>query len=86
MDKNFNFLTLTAQYSRHPPTIHKVAKMIENEGWKANHPRPEDIVAKWQPAKRVQVESDPGIIGRVTKQRWSALAIKDFGGNIGQGE
>uniref|UniRef100_A0A8D3CLM9 SET domain-containing protein n=2 Tax=Scophthalmus maximus TaxID=52904 RepID=A0A8D3CLM9_SCOMX len=76
---------LLSQYSRHPPTVHKVAKIIGKEGWKGNHPRPEDIVAKWKPAKRVQMESDAGIISSVTKQSWLGLAIKDFGGSKGQG-
>jgi len=56
-----------------------VAKVIDAEGWTANHPRPEDIMAKWRPLSRAQAESDPGIIKGVTRQKWSGLAVKAFG-------
>ncbi|XDV25917.1 hypothetical protein PO909_029743, partial [Leuciscus waleckii] len=45
----------------------------------ANHPRPEDIIAKWRPLSRAQAESDPAIIRGVTRQKWRGLAVKDFG-------
>ncbi|XP_071341918.1 uncharacterized protein [Trachinotus anak] len=75
---------LLSKSSRHPPTVQKVAKIIRGEGWTANYPRPEDIVARWQPPRKLQVESDPDIINRVTNQRWSGLAVKYFG-DKGQG-
>ncbi|KAG1925846.1 serine/threonine-protein kinase haspin [Pimephales promelas] len=56
-----------------------VRPVIDAEGWTANHPRPEDIMAKWRPLSRAQAESDPGIIKGVTRQKWSGLAVKDFG-------
>ena len=31
------------------PSARKVARLIEKEGWKANHPKPEDIVNLWRP-------------------------------------
>lgn len=63
----------------------KVAKIIKAEGWTANHPRPEDIIAKWRPLSRAKAQSDPDIIRGVTRQKWSNLAVKDFGGQKGQG-
>ncbi|CAK6983379.1 hypothetical protein F2P81_025524, partial [Scomber scombrus] len=71
--------------SRWAPTIQRVAKYISEEGWTANHPRPQDIVSKWRPANKTQVESDPGIMRMVRRQKWSGLAIMDFGGNKGHG-
>lgn len=59
-------------------------KLISQEGWTTNHPHPKDVVQKWMPPTKAQVESDPEIIRRVTRQKWSGLALKDFGGK-GQG-
>ncbi|XP_059402933.1 uncharacterized protein LOC132134169 [Carassius carassius] len=70
---------LLSKCSRYAPTASKVAKIIETEGWTANHPRPEDIMAKWRPLSRAQVQSDPAIIRGVTSQKWTGLAVKDFG-------
>ncbi|KAG1927365.1 nuclear mitotic apparatus protein [Pimephales promelas] len=70
---------LLSKFSRRTPTAAMVAKVIDAEGWTANHPRPEDIMAKWRPLSRAQAESDPGIIKGVTRQKWSGLAVKDFG-------
>uniref|UniRef100_A0A8C1YX48 SET domain-containing protein n=1 Tax=Cyprinus carpio TaxID=7962 RepID=A0A8C1YX48_CYPCA len=75
--------SLTAKCSRCAPTATKVAKLIEAEGWTANHPRPEDIIAKWRPLSRAQAQSDPAIIRGVTSQKWPGLAVKDFGGQKG---
>ncbi|KAG1925603.1 N-lysine methyltransferase KMT5A-like [Pimephales promelas] len=70
---------LLSKFSRRTPTAAMVAKVIDAEGWTANHPRPEDIMAKWRPLSRAQAESDPGIIKGVTRQKWSGLAVKAFG-------
>ncbi|XP_052445043.1 uncharacterized protein LOC127986821 isoform X1 [Carassius gibelio] len=75
---------LSSQCSRRPPTVSKVSLLIEKEGWTGNCPRPEDIVAKWRPITEVQVESDPWIITAIQKQKWTGLALKDFGSK-GQG-
>lgn len=83
LDFNLNVLSLTAKFSRRAPTAAKVAKVIEAEGWTANHPRPEDVIAKWRPLSRAQAESDPAVIRGVTRQKWSGLAVKDFGGQKG---
>uniref|UniRef100_A0A8C1S2U3 Si:dkey-23a23.2 n=1 Tax=Cyprinus carpio TaxID=7962 RepID=A0A8C1S2U3_CYPCA len=74
---------LLSKCSRCAPTATKVAKLIEAEGWTANHPRPEDIIAKWRPLSRAQAQSDPAIIRGVTSQKWPGLAVKDFGGQKG---
>ncbi|XP_048024140.1 uncharacterized protein LOC125253925 [Megalobrama amblycephala] len=74
---------LLSKCSRCAPTAAKVAKVIEAEGWTANHPRPEDVIAKWRPLSRAQAQSDPAIIRGVTRQKWSGLAVKDFGGQKG---
>ncbi|XP_039527414.1 uncharacterized protein LOC120479192 [Pimephales promelas] len=70
---------LLSKFSRRTPTAAMVAKVIDAEGWTANHPRPEDIMAKWRPLSRAQAESDPCIIKGVTRQKWSGLAVKAFG-------
>ncbi|XP_026209063.1 uncharacterized protein LOC113157682 isoform X1 [Anabas testudineus] len=37
---------LLSKFYRHTPTVEKVARMISCEGWTANHPNPENVVAK----------------------------------------
>ncbi|ROJ64734.1 N-lysine methyltransferase KMT5A-A [Anabarilius grahami] len=75
---------LLSQCSRRPPSVSKVSLLIQKEGWTGNCPCPEDVVAKWRPATRVQVESDPRIITTIQNQKWTGLALKDFG-TKGQG-
>ncbi|XDV26249.1 hypothetical protein PO909_030008 [Leuciscus waleckii] len=75
---------LLSQCSRRPPTVSKVSLLIQKEDWTGNCPHPEDIVSKWRPVTRVQVESDPWIITTIRNQKWTGLALKDFGTN-GQG-
>nr|XP_055062938.1 uncharacterized protein LOC129445994 [Misgurnus anguillicaudatus] len=75
---------LLSQCSRRPPSVNKVSRQIEREGWTSNCPRPEDIVAKWRPASKVQVEMDPWILTSIQNQKWTGLAFKDFG-TKGQG-
>uniref|UniRef100_A0A1A8ARP7 Si:dkey-23a23.2 n=1 Tax=Nothobranchius furzeri TaxID=105023 RepID=A0A1A8ARP7_NOTFU len=69
----------------HPPTVSKVTKLIQCEGWTANYPQPEDIVGKWKPAPKCQLKEDPRILKRVVDQKWSGIAIKDFEDKRGQG-
>ncbi|KAK2814570.1 hypothetical protein Q5P01_000189 [Channa striata] len=69
----------------HPPTVDKVGKMVKKQGWTANHPRPEDIVAKWRPPKKCHIETDEKLMKRIRKQKWSWLAIKDYEDKRGQG-
>ncbi|KAA0712514.1 N-lysine methyltransferase KMT5A [Triplophysa tibetana] len=75
---------LLSQCSRRPPTISKVSLLIKKEVWTGNCPRPKDVVAKWKPFTRMQVESDPWIITTIQNQKWTGLALKDFG-TKGQG-
>ena len=63
-----------------------MARLIEKEGWKANHPKPEDIVRLWRPAPKHAVETDAAIIKSVSTQRWKGLALKDFGDAKGLGK
>ncbi|KAK2814259.1 hypothetical protein Q5P01_000661 [Channa striata] len=72
-------------YLLHPPTVDKVGKMVKKQGWTANHPRPEDIVAKWRPPKKCHIETDEKLMKRIRKQKWSWLAIKDYEDKRGQG-
>ncbi|KAK2863559.1 hypothetical protein Q5P01_003092 [Channa striata] len=76
---------LLAKRYRRPPTVKKVAEIIGKEGWTANHPRPEDIVANWKPSKKIHIETDQDIMKRITTQKWSGLAVRDFGEKRGQG-
>ncbi|XP_038558328.1 uncharacterized protein LOC119891072 [Micropterus salmoides] len=76
---------LLSQSSRRPPTVSKVSLLIRKEGWTANCPRPENVVAKWKPVSRVQVETDPWILTTLHSQKWTGLALKDFGGTKGHG-
>lgn len=78
------YLVVTAKYTRRPPCTKTVLKDIRKEGWTANHPSPEDIVAKWKPAPKIMVESDQHLMKLVTAQKWSGLSIKLFPGDKGQ--
>ncbi len=59
--------------------------MIAQEGWTANHPKPEDIVRMWKPASKTTIETDESLIKCVSEQTWKGLAIKDFGPEQGLG-
>lgn len=76
---------LSAQFTHRKPSAAKVARLIAKEGWKANHPKPEDIALLWKPAPKVTIESDEIIINNVSQQTWTGLAIKDFGPKQGLG-
>ncbi|XP_070410517.1 uncharacterized protein [Nothobranchius furzeri] len=76
---------MLSKFYRHPPTVSKVTKLIQREGWTANYPQPEDIVGKWKPAPKCQLKEDPRILKRVVDQKWSGIAIKDFEDKRGQG-
>ncbi|XP_070409748.1 uncharacterized protein [Nothobranchius furzeri] len=76
---------MLSKFYRHPPTVSKVTKLIQREGWTANYPQPEDIVGKWKPAPKCQLEEDPRIFKRVVDQKWSGVAITDFEDKRGQG-
>lgn len=69
---------LSAYFTVRKPSAGKAARLIENEGWKANHPKPGDIRQLWRPAPKLTVESDPDILKSVSKQKWKGLKLKDF--------
>ncbi|CAM4575487.1 unnamed protein product [Leuciscus chuanchicus] len=65
------------------PSAAKVARLIAQEGWKVNCPKPEDIKRLWTPPSKGAVEDDKFILRCVSEQTWSGLAIKDFGSKQG---
>ncbi|XP_055360600.1 uncharacterized protein LOC114846600 [Betta splendens] len=75
---------LLSQCYRRQPTLNKVARMLEMEGWTANHPSAEQILAKWQPPKKTDVETDTDLMNRIERQKWSGLVIKKFDDKQGE--
>ncbi|XP_036376492.1 uncharacterized protein LOC118772334 [Megalops cyprinoides] len=69
---------LLSCFSHRRPSARKVARQIEKEGWKANHPTAEEILQMWKPAPKLTIESDEVILKSVSRQKWKGLAIKDF--------
>lgn len=63
-----------------------MARLIAQEGWKANYPKPEEIERLWKPAPSGTVETNEVIIKCVSEQTWTGLAIKDFGAEEGLGK
>lgn len=63
-----------------------MARLIAQEGWKANYPKPEEIERLWKPAPSGTVETNEVIIKCVSEQTWTGLAIKDFGVEEGLGK
>ncbi|XP_077083203.1 uncharacterized protein LOC143736351 [Siphateles boraxobius] len=76
---------LLSHFTARKPSAAKVAQLIEQEGWKVNCPKPEDIERLWTPPSKGAVEDDKFIIRCVSEQTWSGLAIKDFGAKQGLG-
>ncbi|XDV52136.1 hypothetical protein PO909_020899 [Leuciscus waleckii] len=69
-------------FSLRKPSAAKVARVIGQEGWTTNCPKPDDIAKLWRSSSKQRVETDPfiQIIRRcVAEQTWTGLAIKDFG-------
>ncbi|CAM4574700.1 unnamed protein product [Leuciscus chuanchicus] len=76
---------LLSYYKLRKPSAAKVARLIAQEGWTVNCPRPEHIVQLWRPAPKKMVEADSFVIRCVSEQTWTGLAIKDFGPPEGLG-
>ncbi|XP_029017347.1 uncharacterized protein LOC129602916 [Betta splendens] len=76
---------LLSQCYRRQPTLTKVARMIEMEGWTANHPLPQQILEKWQPPKKTDMETDTDLMQRIERQKWSGVAIRYFDDKQGDG-
>nr|XP_055049489.1 uncharacterized protein LOC129434954 [Misgurnus anguillicaudatus] len=76
---------LLSHFTVRKPSAAKVARLIMQEGWKVNCPKPEDIERLWVPPSKVAVEDDKFILSCVSQQTWSGLAIKDFGAKQGLG-
>ncbi|KAL0152224.1 hypothetical protein M9458_051947, partial [Cirrhinus mrigala] len=76
---------LLSHFTHRKPSTSKVARLIAQEGWKANYPKPEEIEWVWKPAPTGTIEADEVIIKCVSEQGWTGLAIKDFGAEEGLG-
>ncbi|XP_051741310.1 uncharacterized protein LOC127507920 isoform X2 [Ctenopharyngodon idella] len=76
---------LLSRFTLRKPSAVKVARLITQEGWKANYPKPEEIERLWKPAPKRTIETDEVIIRCVSEQTWTGLAIKDFGAEQGLG-
>ncbi|XP_056310459.1 uncharacterized protein si:dkey-23a23.2 isoform X2 [Danio aesculapii] len=76
---------LLSHFTHDKPSAATVARVIGQEGWKGNHPKPEEIVSLWKPPPKVTIETDEFIIKSVSEQSWSGLTLKDFGPVRGQG-
>ncbi|XDV26259.1 hypothetical protein PO909_030017, partial [Leuciscus waleckii] len=68
---------LLAHFTLRKPSVAKVGKLINQEGWKVNIPKIEEVVEQWKPAAKLTIETDPVFIRCVSEQ--SGLAVKDFG-------
>ncbi len=69
----------------------KVARLIEQEDWKLNLPKPEKDIELWKPAPKPTIETDPLLMSCVcvcvvSEKTWTGLAVKDFGPEGGLGE
>ncbi|XP_073701792.1 uncharacterized protein [Garra rufa] len=76
---------LLSHFAHRMPSAAKVSRLITQEGWKGNCPKPEDIERLWKPASTGTIETDEVIIKCVSEQGWTGLAIKDFGDEDGLG-
>ncbi|XP_039527510.1 uncharacterized protein LOC120479279 isoform X1 [Pimephales promelas] len=76
---------LLSRFTVHKPSAAKVARLIAQEGWKVNCPKPEDIERMWTPVSKAAVEDYKFILRCVSEQNWAGVAIKDFGGKNGLG-
>ncbi|XP_039509529.1 uncharacterized protein LOC120464212 [Pimephales promelas] len=76
---------LLSHFTVRKPSAAKVARLITQEGWKVNCPKPEDIERLWTPPSKAAVEDDKFILHCVSEQNWSGMAIKDFGDERGFG-
>ncbi|KAK2915691.1 hypothetical protein Q8A67_000065 [Cirrhinus molitorella] len=76
---------LLSHFTHRKPSASKVSRLIAQEGWKSNYPKPEEIERLWKPAPTDTIEADEVIIKCVAEQGWTGLAIKDFGDEKGLG-
>ncbi|KAL1277210.1 hypothetical protein QQF64_023883 [Cirrhinus molitorella] len=76
---------LLSHFTHRKPSASKVARLIAQEGWKSNYPKPEEIERLWKPAPTDTIEADEVIKKCVSEQGWTGLAVKDFGAEEGLG-
>ncbi|XP_049325733.1 N-lysine methyltransferase KMT5A-A-like [Astyanax mexicanus] len=77
--------SLLSCFTHRKPTVGKVSRAIQKEGWTANYPSPDTVLQLWKPASQAAAEKDPAILESVVSQTWRGLAIKDFGPGKGLG-
>lgn len=68
------------------PTVAKLTRMINQESWKSNVPKIEEVIEQWKPAAKLTLATDPTFIKCMTEQSWTELTLKNFGPELGQGE
>ncbi|CAM4533146.1 unnamed protein product [Leuciscus chuanchicus] len=77
---------LLEHFKVHKPSTGKLSRLIRQEGWKSNYPKPEEIQRLWKPSpSNLAIESDEAIMKCLSEQTWTGLAIKDFGAKQGRG-
>ncbi|XP_041832394.1 uncharacterized protein LOC121634055 [Melanotaenia boesemani] len=65
---------LLAKWSRRPPTVPKIEKIIQKEQWLSNCPTAQAIMSKWSPPEKEEVESSRALMKMVHTQKWKHLA------------
>ncbi|XP_052386024.1 uncharacterized protein LOC127933243 [Carassius gibelio] len=76
---------LLSHFTHRKPSAARVSKLIAQEGWKSNYPKPKEIERLWKPAPKLLIETDQTIMKCVSQQTWKGIAIKDFGPQLGLG-
>ncbi|KAK7926226.1 hypothetical protein WMY93_008536 [Mugilogobius chulae] len=77
---------LLAQWTRRPPTIAKVQRIIERQRWHSNCPSAEAIMTKWVPPHKEEVESSATLMKLVRTQKWKYLAVVEPSPKAGVGK
>ncbi len=77
--------SLSAHFTHRKPSAAKVARLIAQEGWKGNYPKPEEIERLWKPPTKLIIETDGILLQSVSQQTWKGLALKDFGPQLSLG-
>ncbi|KAK7152442.1 hypothetical protein R3I93_010609 [Phoxinus phoxinus] len=76
---------LLSRFTHRKASAAEVARLIAQEGWQGNYPKPEEVVRLWRPAPPDSIEANQVIIKCVSEQAWTGLAVKDFGDEHGLG-
>ncbi|CAM4651640.1 unnamed protein product [Leuciscus chuanchicus] len=76
---------LLSHFTHSKASAGKVARLIAQEGWKTNSPKPEEVERLWKPAPPDSIEANQVIIKCVSEQTWTGLVVKNFGDEHGLG-